>query len=77
MEAVYIYWLAIGVLILGIPLGNFLAKITKEELKSGKKWFKILIFVSLISSIISFFIGNDPLFFSFLFIAVVTSRSLR
>jgi len=77
MEEVYIYWLAIGVLILGIPIGNFLAKITKEELRSGEKWFKILIFVSLISSIISFFIGNDPLFFSFLFIAVVTSRSLR
>jgi len=77
MEEVYIYWLAIGVLILGIPIGDFLAKITKEELKSGKKWFKLLIFVSLISSIISFFIGNDPLFFSFLFIAVVTSRSLR
>ena len=77
MEEVYIYWLAIGVLILGIPIGDFLAKITKEELKSGKKWFKLLIFVSLVSSIISFFIGNDPLFFSFLFIAVVTSRSLR
>jgi Ca2+-dependent lipid-binding protein len=77
MEEVYIYWLAIGVLILGIPIGDFLAKITKEELKSGKKWFKLLIFVSLISSIISFFIGNDPLFFSFLFIALVTSRSLR
>ncbi|MCK9568257.1 hypothetical protein M0R72_04880 [Candidatus Pacearchaeota archaeon] len=77
MEEVYIYWLAIGVLVLGIPIGNFLARMTKEELKSGKKWFKLLIFVSLISSIISFFIGNDPLFFSFLFIAVVTSRSLR
>jgi hypothetical protein len=77
MKEVYIYWVAIGILALGIPVGDFLAKITKEELKSGKKWFKILIFVSLVSSIISFFIGNDPLFFSFLFIALVTSRSLR
>jgi uncharacterized membrane protein YoaK (UPF0700 family) len=77
MEGVYTYSLAIILLVLGIPIGNFLARITKEELKSGKKWFKLLIFISLVSSIISFFIGNDPLFFSFLFIAVVTSRSLR
>jgi Ca2+-dependent lipid-binding protein len=77
MEGIYNYSLAIILLVLGIPIGNLLAKITKEELKSGKKWFKLLIFVSLVSSIISFFIGNDALFFSFLFIAVVTSRSLR
>jgi len=76
MEEVYIYWLAMGVLVLGISIGNLLAKITKEELKSGKKLFKLLIFVSLVSSIISFFIGNDPLFFCFLFVAIVTSRSL-
>ncbi|MFA5070755.1 MAG: hypothetical protein WC511_00085 [Candidatus Pacearchaeota archaeon] len=77
MEEIYTYSLAIILLVLGIPIGNFLAKITKEELKSGKKWFKLLIFISLIGAVISFFIGNDPLFFSFLFIAVVTSRSLR
>jgi len=73
------YELAIGIimLILGIPIGNFLAKITKEELKTGKKWFKIIIGVCLISSIISLIIKNDVLFFSFLFIAIVTSRSLR
>jgi len=76
MEEFYTYSLAIIFLILGIPIGNFLAKITKEELKSGKKWFKLLIFISLIGAFISFFIGNDPLFFGFLFIAIVTSRSL-
>lgn len=76
MEEFYSYSLAIIFLILGIPIGNFLAKITKEELKSGKKWFKPLIFISLIGAFISFFAGNDPLFFSLLFIAIVTSRSL-
>lgn len=77
MEEVYTYSLAIIFLVLGIPIGNLLAKITKEELKSGKKWFKLLIFISLVSAGISFFIGNDPLFFCFLFVAVVTSRSLK
>ena len=77
MKEIYTYLFAMAVLVLGIPIGNLLAKITKEELKSGKKWFKLLIFVSLISAIASFFVGNDPLFFCFLFIAVVTSRNLR
>jgi ABC-type sugar transport system permease subunit len=77
MEEVYIYLFAILVLFLGIPIGNFLANITKEELKSGKKWFKLVIFISLVSSVVSFFLGNDPIFFGSIFIAVVTSRSLR
>jgi hypothetical protein len=70
--------LIIGIFILlaGFPIGAYLAKETKEELKSGKKWFKLIIIISLISSIISIFLGSDILLFSFLFISVVTSRSL-
>jgi len=64
-------------LLIGIPVGNFLAKITKEELKSGRKWFKLIISVSLIGGLIGLFIGNDVLLFSFFFIAIVTSRSLK
>lgn len=71
--------LSIGILILilGIPLGNFLAKITKEELNSGKKEFKLIIFISLIISVISLINKNDVLLFSCLFIAIITSRSLK
>jgi len=65
------------VLILGIPIGNILAKYTKEELKDGRKWFNLLIFIGLIGGITGLIIGNDSLMFSFLFIAVVSSRSLR
>ena len=65
------------ILILGIPIGNLLAKYTKEELKSGRKWFNLLILIGLIGGIIGLIIGNDVLMFSFLFIAVVSSRSLR
>ncbi|KHO54613.1 MAG: hypothetical protein QT10_C0014G0011 [archaeon GW2011_AR19] len=65
------------ILILGIPIGNLLAKYTKEELKDGRKWFNLLIFIGLIGGITGLIIGNDSLMFSFLFIAVVSSRSLR
>ncbi|MAH03278.1 hypothetical protein CMI39_00650 [Candidatus Pacearchaeota archaeon] len=65
------------VLILGIPIGNYLAKITKEELKQGKKWFKLIIVVSLIGAFISLIFRNDAILFSLLFISIVTSRSLK
>ncbi len=65
------------VLILGIPIGNFLAKYTKEELKDGKSWFKLIIFIGLVGGVAGLIIGNDAIMFSFLFIAIVTSRSLR
>lgn len=74
-----VYNLAIGIvlLVLGVPIGNVLAKITKEELKPGKKWFKILIIISLIGALTSLIMGNDVFLFSFLFIAIVTGRSLK
>tara|TARA_Y100000310_G_scaffold142028_1_gene141444 strand:+ start:2405 stop:2647 length:243 start_codon:yes stop_codon:yes gene_type:complete len=65
------------ILLLGIPIGYYLAKATKEELSSGKNWFKLIVIVSLIGSIASLFLKNDFMFFSFLFIAIVTSISLR
>ncbi len=74
-----VYNLAIGIvlLVLGVPIGNVLAKMTKEELKPGKRWFRLLIIISLIGAIISLIIGNDVFLFSFLFIAIVTGRSLK
>jgi len=73
-----IFQLVIGILILilGIPIGNFLARRTKEELKSGQKWFRLIIIFSLVGGFIGLIIRNDILMFSFFFIAIVTSRSL-
>lgn len=73
-----IYKLLIGiiVLILGIPIGNLLAKNTKEELKQGRKWFAVLVFIGLIGGFTGLIIGNDVLLFTMFFIAIVTSRSL-
>jgi|TARA_B100001971_G_C18202846_1_gene545716 hypothetical protein len=71
--------LVIGILflILAFPIGSYLSKITKEELKQGQKWFKLIILVSLIGVIASLILKNDILFFSFLFILITTSRSLK
>ena len=69
--------IGIVILILGIPIGNYLAKITQEELKSGRKWFRLIVWVGLVGGIIGLVIGNDVILFSMFFIAVVTSRSLR
>ena len=64
-------------LIIGIPLGSYLAKMTNEELKSGKKWFKLILIICFIGALISLIIKNDVLLFSFLFIAIVTNQSLK
>jgi len=77
MQEIIKIFIGILFLLLGIPIGSYLAKRTKEELKSGKKWFRLIIIVSLIGGVIGLIIGNDILFFSFLFIAIDTSRSLR
>ena len=68
--------IGIAVLALGFFIGNYLVKLTKEELKSGQLWFKLIILASFIGAIFSLIFGNDALLFSFLFIAIVTSRSL-
>ena len=76
MSEIIKFIVGIIILILGFPIGNFLAKITKEELKFGQKWFKLIILLSFIGAVISVFFKNDVLLFSFLFIAIITSRSL-
>lgn len=77
MQELYRILIGIGVLILGIPIGNMLAKATKEELKQGKRYFKYLITLSLIGAIVFLILGNDAILFGLLFISVVTSRSLK
>ncbi|MFQ5531750.1 MAG: hypothetical protein ACE5ES_04000 [Candidatus Nanoarchaeia archaeon] len=69
--------IGIAILLLGVPIGNYLAKHTKEELKVGQAWFKIIIILCVIGSVGGLIARNDVLFFGFLFIAIVTSRSLN
>jgi hypothetical protein len=77
MEEVYSILIGIAFLFLGFFIGGFLAKITKDELKKGQGWFKLIIVICAIGAIITLVIGNDALFFSFLFFMIITSRSLK
>jgi len=63
-------------LVLGIPLGNLIRNLTKDEQKIGRKWFKLLVLIGLLGGIVGLIIGNDVVLFTFFFIAIVTSRSL-
>ena len=77
MQEVLKIIIGIAILCLGIPIGDILAKNTQEELKDGKRWFFLLILISFIGAIISLIFREDALLFTFLFIAIVTSRSLK
>ena len=69
--------MGIILLSLGIPIGNILARMTKEELKSGKRYFKSIVILSLIGVLVGLVFSDDILLFSFAFIAIITSRSLK
>lgn len=77
MQEIFGLILGVIIILIGFPLGYLLAKYTKEELKSGQKWFKTFIILAAITSIIGLSLGNDPLFFSSLFFIAVTSQSLK
>lgn len=77
MLEIYKLLIGVGVLILGFPIGMLLAHFTKEELKDGQKWFKLLIILNLIGGLVGLILREDVLMFSLFFIAIVTSRSLR
>lgn len=69
--------IGIFVLAFGIPLGNFLARSTKEELHSGRKYFVILTWIGLLGGLVGLILGDDVLMFTMFFIAIVTSRSVN
>ena len=77
MQQIIKILIGILILLLGFPIGSFLARVTKEELKSGQKWFKLIIILSLIGGFVGLIIKDDVLMFSLFFIAIVTSRGLK
>ncbi len=72
--------LLIVVALMGIPLGVLISKGTKEEIVKGMKWFKVLIGLSFVSFIASFYFlsGSDMalLMTSSAFIALLSATSL-
>jgi len=76
MQEIVKILVGIIVLFFGVFIGNLLVRFTKEELKTGQGWFRVIIILSLMGAIISLIIKNDVLLFTFLFITIVTSRSI-
>ena len=64
-------------LIIAFFLGKFVASISKDELHMGHKWFETILLISFLGVISSAIFRNDALMFTFLFILVFTSRSVR
>jgi len=77
MQEIFKLLIGVAFLLLAFPIGEILARKTKEELKQGRKWFKVIVFVSLAGGVVGMILRNDVLMFSFFFMALVTSRSLR
>ena len=75
MQELIRFLIGVTLLLLGIPIGNLLAKYTKEELKARQKWFKLIVTISLIGGLTGLITRNDVLLFSSFFIAIITSRS--
>ncbi|MDO8467340.1 MAG: hypothetical protein Q7S56_00105 [Nanoarchaeota archaeon] len=77
MQEIVKILIGLVILGLGIPIGDFLRKQTKEELNAGRKWFGIIILICLVGAVITLIWKDDALLFGLLFIAIVTSRSLK
>jgi len=54
LEILQIVYLAI-IALLGIPAGMFIARYTPEELKPGRRWFKLIAIASLVAFVVSLF----------------------
>ena len=64
------------ILILGIPIGHLIAWLASDELKDGRKWFRILVILSFIFGLLFYFIGWKVEGFSMAFIFIVGLISL-
>ena len=76
-----IWWtkalMGIIILALGFPLGDLLRRYTKDENVVGQFWFKVIIILAVIGAVLALVFREDSLFFTFVFIVIVTARSLK
>jgi len=79
MNSIQLILLVVTVL-LGYPIGRFIASNTKEELKAGKIWFKLIMWACIFGMIISIIMFKKDdllsLLMSFAFIYIIAFVSL-
>lgn len=64
--------LEILILVLAVPIGILIAKLAEDELAAGKKYFRILIIVSLLGGIWFLFTRQEVLAWTAWFIFIVS-----
>jgi len=64
--------LALFVLVSSIPAGFILAWLTSDELKQGKKYFKVIVILAGVFCIISIIFKSWELLLTFAYMAIVT-----
>jgi len=69
--------LEIILLILAIPVGYLLAYLTKDELVQGRKWFRVIIAVSLILTFWFYLANQNAIALTSLFIVIATFVSYK
>jgi len=68
--------ISILLLLLAVPVGFLISYMAKDELRSGKKYIRILFIFSIIASIWFFLTRDFKFAFSFLFLAIISVISL-
>lgn len=63
------------VLLLAIPTGYLIAYLTKDELKQGKEWFRWIMIISFLLTLLFYFIGMNVEALTCGFILIVTTIS--
>ena len=64
------------ILLLGIPVGYLIAWLARDELVLGRRWFKILIILSFLVGITSYFLDSIYITLTMVFIIIVSFISL-
>ena len=63
------------ILILGVPTGYLISYLARDELKQGRKWFKLIIFLSLALGLVFWFF-NIEMSYSLFFLCTIAVISL-
>ena len=78
MEENVMLLVSVFILLLGVPLGRVLRRFAgKEEIDIGQKYFKAIIIITILGTIVSLVFQKTYLVFTFVFILILTKESIK
>lgn len=69
-------WVEIIILALAVPAGYLIAWMARDELVSGKEWFRLLVIASIALAALFWFFGISYISLTLVFIAIASFISL-